>query len=95
MLEHANLIVTARDESGALIGVARSLTDFAYCCYLSDIAVDRDWQRQRIGQRLIEETRRLATRQAKLILLTAPDAAGYYPHIGMTNATNCWVMERV
>src|SRR5438045_3892697 len=56
MLAHANLIVTARD-GGTLVGVARALSDFAYCCYLSDLAVDRAYQRQGIGKRLIAETR--------------------------------------
>ncbi|MGH6777930.1 MAG: GNAT family N-acetyltransferase, partial [Bradyrhizobium sp.] len=55
MLRHADLVVTARD-AGRLIGVARALTDFSYCCYLSDLAVDAQYQRQGIGQKLIEET---------------------------------------
>src|SRR5262249_36601445 len=45
MLAHANLIVTARQD-GRLVGLARSLTDFCFCCYLSDLAVDRACQGQ-------------------------------------------------
>ena len=56
MLDHANLIVSARD-GGCLVGIARSLSDFAFCCYLSDLAVDRAYQGRGIGRRLIEETR--------------------------------------
>lgn len=82
MLQHGNLIVTARLDD-KLIGVARSLTDFAFCTYLSDLAVDLAYQRQGIGRELIRQTK-LATPQAKLILLSAPAAVAYYPRIGMT-----------
>jgi ribosomal protein S18 acetylase RimI-like enzyme len=66
MLEHGNLIVTARKE-GKLIGIARSLTDFLYCTYLSDLAVDEDYQKMGIGKELIRQTK-LATPKAVLIL---------------------------
>ena len=60
MVENAGLTVTARDENGRLVGVARSVTDFAYCCYLSDLAVDRDCQRQGIGKELMARTKAAA-----------------------------------
>ncbi len=82
MVRHANLIVTARLD-GQLVGVARSVTDFVFCTYLSDLAVDQALQRQGIGRELIRRTK-LATPQAKLILLSAPAAVDYYPRIGMT-----------
>ncbi|MCB0611074.1 MAG: GNAT family N-acetyltransferase [Lewinella sp.] len=82
MVRHANLIVTARLD-GKLVGVARSVTDFVFCTYLSDLAVDQALQRQGIGRELIRRTK-LATPQAKLILLSAPAAVDYYPRIGMT-----------
>jgi len=83
MVAHANLVVTARDGiGGRLVGVARSVTDFAYCCYLSDLAVDRDRQRSGIGRALIDETRRHLHPRATLILLSAPKAVDYYPKIG-------------
>jgi GNAT superfamily N-acetyltransferase len=90
MVRHANLIVTAR-VSGVLVGVARSLTDFAYCTYLSDLAVRRVFQRQGIGRELIRQTKLLAP-QAKLILLSAPAAVEYYPHIGMTRHEHCFTL---
>ncbi|MGB1004751.1 MAG: GNAT family N-acetyltransferase [Salibacteraceae bacterium] len=90
MLEHANLIVTARD-NGELIGVARSLTDFAYCTYLSDLAVDTDYQKQGVGKELIRLTKK-ETPKAKLILLAAPKAIDYYPHIGMTKHHACFLL---
>lgn len=93
MLQHANLIVTARAE-GLLVGVARSLTDFAYCTYLSDLAVRKSFQRQGIGRELIRQTKLLAP-QAKLILLSAPAAVKYYPRIGMTRHEQCYTLDDV
>ncbi len=93
MLEHGNLIVTARD-NGKLIGVARSLTDFSFCTYLSDLAVDEEYQKMGIGQELIRLTK-LAAPKAKLILLSAPKAVGYYPKIGMTPHAHCFVLDDV
>ena len=93
MLRNADIIVTARDQ-GRLVGVARAVTDFAYCCYLSDLAVDAQYQRQGIGKRLIEETHGRAGEVTTLILLAAPAAQTYYPRIGMKHATNCWSIPR-
>lgn len=93
MLKHANLIITARDGE-QLVGVARSLTDFQYCTYLSDIAVDQDYQRQGIGKELIRRTK-LKTSKAKLILLAAPAAIPYYPKIGMTQYEYCYYLNEV
>ena len=93
MLENANLIVTARD-GNKLVGVARSLTDFLYCTYLSDLAVDQDYQRQGIGKELIRHTK-LETSKAKLILLAAPAAIPYYPKIGMTQYEYCYYLNEV
>lgn len=90
MLANASLIVTARDEDGRLVGVARSVTDFAYCCYLSDLAVDAACQRQGIGAALIEETRARLKPSCSLILLAAPAASAYYPHIGFERHERCW-----
>jgi predicted N-acetyltransferase YhbS len=90
MCENANLIITARLD-GKLIGVARSMTDFGYCTYLSDLAVDREYQRKGIGKRLIEETKK-QTPQATLILLSAPAAVDYYPKIGMKKHNHCFIL---
>ncbi len=93
MLQHGNLIITAR-EDGKLIGVARSLTDFLYCTYLSDLAVDEAYQKRGIGKELIRQTK-LTTPKAKLILLSAPKAVHYYPKIGMTKWEQCYVLDHV
>lgn len=89
MLKHADILVTARCD-GLLVGVARALTDYSFCCYLSDLAVDEAHQRKGIGRALMAEVKRIAGPQAKLILLAAPKAVSYYPHIGMTQHPSCW-----
>lgn len=93
MLEHANLIITARDND-KLVGVSRSLTDFVFCTYLSDLAVDESYQKQGIGKELIRLTK-LAAPEAKLILLAAPAAIGYYPKIGMSKHENCYYLDDI
>jgi predicted N-acetyltransferase YhbS len=93
MLQNANLIVTARKD-GELIGVARSLTDFSYCTYMSDLAVDQQYQKMGIGIRLIKETK-MHTPKAKLILLAAPAAVNYYPKTGMINFPNCFLLDDI
>ena len=92
MIEHGNLFVTARDGS-KLVGIARSLSDFTYCTYLSDLAVDRDYQRRGIGRTLIDKTRE-AVGDSMLLLLSAPKAMTYSPHIGMPKAENAFIFAR-
>lgn len=95
MLRHANLVLTARaDADGALIGVARSLTDFSYCCYLSDLAVDQAWQGRGVGKALLYETKQIIGPQAMLLLLSAPDPMTYYPRIGMDAVANGFIIRR-
>ena len=89
MLKNADLLVTAWDGE-QLIGIARSVTDFSYCCYLSDLAVDEAYQKQGIGQRLIQETEKALAQTCKIILLAAPQAVDYYPHIGFTQHPSAW-----
>ena len=93
MLANADVIVTARID-GKLAGVSRAITDFAYCTYLSDLAVDRAWQGRGIGRELIRRTHEAAGLDTTLILLAAPKAKTYYPHIGMERHDSCWVIPR-
>jgi GNAT superfamily N-acetyltransferase len=93
MLDGANILITAWSGE-LLVGVSRALSDFSYCCYLSDLAVDVAFQKQGIGKRLIEETHRVSGEQSLLLLLAAPAAASYYPHIGMERFTDCFLLPR-
>ena len=91
MLEKANLVVTAWD-GPLLAGIARSLSDFTYCTYLSDLAVRAMHQRRGIGKELIRRTQDEAP-QATVILLSAPKAVDYYPHIGFTCHESAWILR--
>ena len=93
MVSGSNLIVTARD-GGRLVGIARSMTDFHYACYLSDLAVDRAYQCRGVGVELQRITQSQLGQHCTLILLAAPKAVGYYPRIGYENNPNCWVVRR-
>lgn len=88
------LVLSAWDGE-TLIGVSRSLTDFAYCCYLSDLAVDRKYQHQGIGRELVRRTQAIIGEEVSLILLSAPEAIDYYPKIGFEPARNAFIVKRM
>ena len=90
MLQNANLVVTAWDED-LLVGISRSLSDFTYATYLADLAVRESHQRLGIGKELIRRTQAAAAR-ANLILLSAPKAVDYYPHVGFTQHDSAWIL---
>jgi GNAT superfamily N-acetyltransferase len=91
MLRHANLVITAWD-GDRLVGIARSVSDFHYATYLSDLAVRLSYQRQGIGVELMRRTQDAAPR-ATVILLAAPAAAGYYPRVGLTRHESAWILR--
>jgi len=79
---------------GRLVGVSRALTDYAYCCYLSDLAVDKGVQGQGIGKELIARTKAVIGDEVSLVLLSAPGAMSYYPAVGLQQAENAFVIKR-
>lgn len=93
MLAHADILVTARQQ-GQLVGVSRGISDFSYCTYLSDLAVDEAFQGRGIGRELIRRTHEAAGLVTTLLLLAAPKAQTYYPHVGMTRHESCWLIPR-
>ncbi len=93
MLRGANLTVTARLD-GKLVGIARSVTDFSYCCYLSDLAVSEWVQKQGIGQALIERTRAEVGPEVTVLLSSAPAAVGFYEAIGMPRLPDAFHYRR-
>jgi GNAT superfamily N-acetyltransferase len=94
MIRNASLMITAW-RSGRLVGVARALTDFSYCCYLSDLAVDRDLQGTGVGSELVRRIKAAAGDQSMLLVLSAPEAMGFYPKVGMEPVDNGWIIKRV
>lgn len=93
MLDHGNVVVTAWD-AAHLVGISRGVTDFSFCCYLSDLAVDKDYQHKGIGKELVRLTHQAAGMETQLILLAAPAATSYYPKIGMTRFDHCFIVNR-
>jgi GNAT superfamily N-acetyltransferase len=93
MLEHGNLLLTAWDGE-RLVGVARGLTDFSFCCYLSDLAVDREYQKQGIGRELLRRVHAAIGPQTNFLLLAAPEAMAYYPKVGFAAVENGWIIRR-
>jgi len=91
MLRNANLVVTAWD-GDLLVGISRSLSDFSYVTYLSDLAVRLSHQRMGIGRELMRITQRESGR-AYILLLAAPKAVDYYPHVGFTQHPSAWVLR--
>ena len=93
MAANGNLLVTAWDGE-QLVGVARSMTDFAFACYLSDLAVHEDYQKRGIGKVLIDLSQQQLGPRCKLILLAAPAASEYYGPLGFDKNDRCWTLER-
>ena len=93
MINNSNLIVSAWD-GDTLIGIARSMTDFHYACYLADLAVSVKYQKMAIGKQLQQLTQQKLGPQCKLILIAAPAAITYYEQIGYENNPRCWVLDR-
>lgn len=93
MLDHGNVLVTAW-AGDLLVGVSRALTDYSFCCYLSDLAVDQNFQHKGIGKKLIDLTHEASGDQAMLILLAAPAARQYYPKVNMEQFEHCFIRNR-
>lgn len=93
MLRGANVVVTARS-ARRLVGIARALTDYAYCCYLSDLAVDAAHQRQGIGRALLQRLRSALSEEVAIILGASPAAMSFYPRVGFSRMDNAWIIRR-
>jgi len=94
MYENSNLVISAWDGE-RLVGIARSLTDFCYCCYLSDLAVRQEYKIQGIGKKLIALTQEQIGKQTTLLLLSAPAAMDYYPKAGFEKIPNGFIIHRL
>ena len=93
MFDNSNLVISAWDED-KLVGLCRALTDFSYCCYLSDLAIDIDYQRQGIGRTMIDLVKKEISDEVALILLSAPSAMSFYPKVGFGKIENGFIINR-
>jgi ribosomal protein S18 acetylase RimI-like enzyme len=94
MIDNADLTFTAWDGE-RLVGIARAVTDFSYCCYLSDLAVSKPYQRSGIGKELVERLKEHLGEEVMLLLLSAPAAMDYYPRIGFEKVDRAFYIPRV
>ena len=93
MYDNSNLVVTAWDND-KLIGVSRSITDWVWCCYLADLAVDPGYQKSGMGKKLIELTKEKVGAQSMILLLSVPTAFQYYPKVGFTKEDRAFAIYR-
>lgn len=93
MIKNANLTISARDDK-KLVGILRALTDFSFCCYVSDLAVDKKYQRQGIGKKMIQLATETVGKKVMLLLLSSQEADSFYSHIGLKKVENAWQIPR-
>ncbi|HZH63010.1 MAG TPA: GNAT family N-acetyltransferase [Metabacillus sp.] len=93
MIDNADIIITARYQE-KVIGLARAITDFNYCCYLSDLAIDKEHQKQGIGKELVRLIQEEIGEEVSLLLLASQEAMEYYPKIGFTSFNNGFSIPR-
>jgi hypothetical protein len=93
MYANSNLVVSAW-HGEKLVGVGRALTDFSYCCYVSDLAVRKEYQNNGVGREILALLRQKAGPQCVFILRAAPSAKDYYPKIGMIALNDCFHYPR-
>ena len=88
LLESVSISLTARDGNNRLVGVLLGLTDFAYWLYVTDLGVDRDYERQGIGSRLMKKAHEIAggEKDIAVYLIANEDAVPFYEKLGMKRA---------
>ena len=88
LLENASISLAARNDENRLIGVLLGLTDFAYWLYVTDLGVDRDYERQGIGRSLMKQAHELAggEKDIAVYLIANEDAVPFYEKLGMKRA---------
>lgn len=93
MIEHSDVLITAWDE-GKMVGVARAITDYSYCCYLSDLAIDKEYQKQGIGKELVNRLQQIIWDECSIVLISSPIATDYYPRLGFSKNDKDYTIAR-
>jgi len=93
MYENSNLIVTAWD-GDKLAGVVRCITDWCWSCYLADLAVQPGYQKEGIGEKLVEMVKENVGEQTMILLLSVPDAFSYYLKVGFIKEDRAFAIYR-
>ena len=86
LLENASISLTARNDENRIVGVLLGLTDFAYWLYVTDLGVDRNYERQGIGRRLMKQAHEMAggKKDIAVYLIANEQAVPFYEKLGMT-----------
>lgn len=93
MFQNSDLVVSAW-KGEKLVGICRSITDWVWCCYLSDLAVDPEYKKRGIGRTLIEKTKEMVGDQSMILLLSVPTAMKYYPKVGFQKENRGFIINR-
>ena len=85
LVKNVSISLAARNEDGLLVGALFGLTDFAYWLYVTDLGVDRDYERQGIGKRLMREAHEIAggEKDIAVYLIANENAVPFYEKLGM------------
>ena len=88
LLENANISLAARNDKNRIVGVLLGLTDFAYWLYITDLGVDRNYERQGIGRRLMKQAHEMAggEKDIAVYLIANEHAIPFYEKLGMKKA---------
>ena len=88
LVNTVSVSLTARNDDGLLIGVLFGLTDFAYWLYVTDLGVDRRYERQGIGRKLMQTAHEMAggERDIAVYLVANENAVPFYEKLGMKKA---------
>ncbi len=88
LVGNVSISLVARNENGLVVGVLFGLTDYSYWLYVTDLGVDRDYERQGIGRRLMKIAHEKAggDKDIAMYLIVNENAIPFYEKLGMEKA---------
>lgn len=97
LVKNASISLIARNDERKIVGVCFAITDFAYWMFITDLGVDRDYERRGIGRRLMDKALEVAGGEKDIIVYTLPNenAVGFYEKFGMSKSDEVMELNRV
>lgn len=97
LVKNASISLIARNDERKIVGVCFAITDFAYWMFITDLGVDRDYERRGIGRRLMDKALEVAGGEKDIIVYTLPNenAVGFYEKFGMSRSSEVMELNRV
>jgi ribosomal protein S18 acetylase RimI-like enzyme len=95
MLAGSNMIVTAREQTGEILGLARGISDDEWVCYLADLVVRDDQQRRGIGTGIMRTVKDILGPGMGIVLVAYPEAIEYYRRIGMSEMAAFYIDREI